>query len=127
MAVSGEFFIVIIASSACPCRRICAAAGNINQLVLRLKPYVAQLRKTDGLIGEFVNPKYKDSSRTAFKSATRLECMMQVGDLLLLSWASRFQRRCFCSGFKERKQTCESMHHMTSEITYSCIGIAPGA
>ena len=26
---------------------------------------------------EFVNPKYKDASRTAFKSPTRLECMMQ--------------------------------------------------
>ena len=26
---------------------------------------------------EFVNPKYADSSRTAFKSPTRLECMMQ--------------------------------------------------
>lgn len=52
--------------------------GNINQLVLRLEPYVKQLQKTNGLIGEFVNPKYTDASRTAFKSATRLECMMQV-------------------------------------------------
>ena len=30
-----------------------------------------------GTIGEFVNPKYKDASKTAFKSSTRLECMMQ--------------------------------------------------
>lgn len=52
--------------------------GNINQLVLRLEPYVKQLQATRGLIAEFVNPKYKDDSRTAFKSATRLECMMQV-------------------------------------------------
>ena len=29
-------------------------------------------------MNEFVNPKYVDSSKTAFKSATRLECMMQV-------------------------------------------------
>ena len=28
--------------------------------------------------GEFVNPKYADASKTAFKSSTRLECMMQV-------------------------------------------------
>ena len=27
---------------------------------------------------EFVNPKYTDATRTAFKSPTRLECMMQV-------------------------------------------------
>ena len=26
---------------------------------------------------EFVNPKYADASKTTFKSATRLECMMQ--------------------------------------------------
>lgn len=26
---------------------------------------------------EFVNPKYKDETKTAFKSPTRLECMMQ--------------------------------------------------
>ena len=45
--------------------------------MLRLEPYVAQLEKTCGLISEFVNPKYRDASRTAFKSATRLECMMQ--------------------------------------------------
>ncbi len=30
-----------------------------------------------GTIGEFVNPKYKDATKTAFKSSTRLECMMQ--------------------------------------------------
>ena len=27
---------------------------------------------------EFVNPKYTDGTRSAFKSATRLECMMQA-------------------------------------------------
>lgn len=30
-----------------------------------------------GVISEFVNPKYADATRTAFKSSTRLECMMQ--------------------------------------------------
>lgn len=46
--------------------------------MLRLEPYVQQLQASRGLISEFVNPKYKDDTRTAFKSATRLECMMQV-------------------------------------------------
>ncbi|KAL4183819.1 hypothetical protein AMTRI_Chr11g100160 [Amborella trichopoda] len=51
--------------------------GNINQLILQLEPYIEELKKTNGAIEEFVNPKYKDSSKTAFKSSTRLECMMQ--------------------------------------------------
>jgi UDP-sugar pyrophosphorylase len=29
------------------------------------------------LITEFINPKYTDSTKTKFKSASRLECMMQ--------------------------------------------------
>lgn len=51
--------------------------GNINQLVLALGPYVAQLGATGGSVDEFVNPKYAGASRDAFKSPTRLECMMQ--------------------------------------------------
>ncbi|KAJ9673519.1 hypothetical protein PVL29_023218 [Vitis rotundifolia] len=51
--------------------------GNINQLILKLGPYIEELTKTGGAIKEFVNPKYKDSSKTSFKSSTRLECMMQ--------------------------------------------------
>ncbi|XP_043722977.1 UDP-sugar pyrophosphorylase-like isoform X2 [Telopea speciosissima] len=51
--------------------------GNINQLILELDPYIKELKKTGGAIEEFVNPKYKDSSKTSFKSSTRLECMMQ--------------------------------------------------
>lgn len=39
--------------------------------------YAVTLEETKGIIAEFVNPKYKDSSKTEFKSATRLECMMQ--------------------------------------------------
>ena len=39
--------------------------------------YAQSLEETQGIIAEFVNPKYKDSSKTAFKSSTRLECMMQ--------------------------------------------------
>eukprot|EP01023_Acetabularia_acetabulum_P012706 TRINITY_DN15979_c1_g2_i1.p1 TRINITY_DN15979_c1_g2~~TRINITY_DN15979_c1_g2_i1.p1 ORF type:complete len:615 (+),score=114.71 TRINITY_DN15979_c1_g2_i1:146-1990(+) len=51
--------------------------GNINQLIIKLDSYLKTLKKTKGIIGEFVNPKYKDESRTEFKSSTRLECMMQ--------------------------------------------------
>ncbi|KAI3941399.1 hypothetical protein MKW92_022209 [Papaver armeniacum] len=51
--------------------------GNINQLILNLGPYIEELTRTQGAIPEFVNPKYKDSSKTSFKSSTRLECMMQ--------------------------------------------------
>ncbi|KAL0314374.1 UNVERIFIED_CONTAM: Peroxisome biogenesis protein 1 [Sesamum angustifolium] len=51
--------------------------GNINQLILEVGPYLEELSKTGGAIKEFVNPKYKDSTKTAFKSSTRLECMMQ--------------------------------------------------
>lgn len=51
--------------------------GNINVLVFKLSTYLETLNRTHGLIPEFVNPKYKDESKDVFKSATRLECMMQ--------------------------------------------------
>ncbi|KAI5669415.1 hypothetical protein M9H77_19268 [Catharanthus roseus] len=51
--------------------------GNINQLIFKLGPYMEELSKTGGGIKEFVNPKYKDATKTEFKSSTRLECMMQ--------------------------------------------------
>eukprot|EP00811_Abedinium_folium_P037301 NODE_9929_length_1390_cov_3.560570.p1 GENE.NODE_9929_length_1390_cov_3.560570~~NODE_9929_length_1390_cov_3.560570.p1 ORF type:complete len:303 (-),score=57.83 NODE_9929_length_1390_cov_3.560570:245-1153(-) len=35
------------------------------------------LEATGGIVPEFVNPKWADSTKTKFKSATRLECMMQ--------------------------------------------------
>ena len=51
--------------------------GNINILVIRLASYVRILEESQGIIAEFVNPKYADDSRTAFKKPTRLETMMQ--------------------------------------------------
>jgi UDP-sugar pyrophosphorylase len=51
--------------------------ANTNILALALAPYVETLERTGGAVPEFINPKYTDASRTAFKSATRLECMMQ--------------------------------------------------
>ena len=51
--------------------------GNTNQLIVALAPYAAALGASGGRMPEFVNPKYTDASRSAFKSPTRLECMMQ--------------------------------------------------
>jgi UDP-sugar pyrophosphorylase len=52
--------------------------GNANNIVIALEPYAKTLRGEDqGVVVEFVNPKYKDATRTEFKKATRLECMMQ--------------------------------------------------
>ncbi|KAG7353957.1 UDP-sugar pyrophosphorylase [Nitzschia inconspicua] len=52
--------------------------GNANNLVIELGAYAKTLHGEDqGVVIEFVNPKYKDGSRTEFKKPTRLECMMQ--------------------------------------------------
>ena len=52
--------------------------GNANNLVLEMSAYARTLRGEDqGVVLEFVNPKYKDETRTDFKKPTRLECMMQ--------------------------------------------------
>lgn len=43
-----------------------------------MSAYAKTLRGEDqGVVLEFVNPKYKDDTRTTFKKPTRLECMMQ--------------------------------------------------
>lgn len=51
--------------------------GNTNILIFALSRYADVLEKSGGSLVEFVNPKYKDDSRTAFATPTRLECMMQ--------------------------------------------------
>lgn len=51
--------------------------GNLNILVIKAASYVEILKRTKGIIAEFVNPKYADESKTAFKKPTRLETMMQ--------------------------------------------------
>ena len=40
-----------------PCAAPAPAAGNINQLVLKLSTYCAELHRHGGVIAEFVNPK----------------------------------------------------------------------
>ncbi len=52
--------------------------GNVNNIVIEMSAYAKTLRGEDqGVVLEFVNPKYKDATRTDFKKPTRLECMMQ--------------------------------------------------
>lgn len=51
--------------------------GNINTLLFNLPTYVNALQRTGGAMPEFVNPKYAEATKTVFKSATRLECLMQ--------------------------------------------------
>ena len=51
--------------------------GNINTLLFRIPEYCDIIKKTMGLMPEFVNPKYANSDKTTFKKPTRLECMMQ--------------------------------------------------
>jgi len=51
--------------------------GNINILVVRLASYLKLLERTQGIVAEFVNPKYADETKTSFKKPTRLETLMQ--------------------------------------------------
>ncbi len=51
--------------------------GNCNTLVIRMESYVRILEASQGIIAEFVNPKYSDETKSAFKKPTRLETMMQ--------------------------------------------------
>jgi UDP-sugar pyrophosphorylase len=51
--------------------------GNINLLVVRLQPYLKVLESSGGVVAEFVNPKFSDSTCTAFKKPSRLETLMQ--------------------------------------------------
>eukprot|EP00923_Selenidium_pygospionis_P038893 GHVN01067714.1.p1 GENE.GHVN01067714.1~~GHVN01067714.1.p1 ORF type:complete len:259 (+),score=32.03 GHVN01067714.1:368-1144(+) len=51
--------------------------GNTNSLVVAFPRYHEILKESGGLVPEFINPKYKDASRTTFKSAAKLECMLQ--------------------------------------------------
>ncbi len=45
--------------------------------MVNLGSYCATLKRTKGVMEEFVNPKYADATKTTFKKPTRLECMMQ--------------------------------------------------
>lgn len=51
--------------------------GNINVLCVVIDSYMETLKQTQGIIPEFINPKYVDETKTTFLSPSRLECMMQ--------------------------------------------------
>lgn len=57
--------------------------GNTNVLMFHLPRYSDVLHSTNGSVPEFVNPKYKDGTRTTFKSSTRVESLMQEFPRLL--------------------------------------------
>jgi len=61
--------------------------GNINVLIFEATSYAHELKKSQGIISEFVNPKYKNKEKTEFTKPTRLECMMQDYPKLLSSEA----------------------------------------
>ncbi|MFA5350852.1 MAG: UTP--glucose-1-phosphate uridylyltransferase, partial [Candidatus Omnitrophota bacterium] len=51
--------------------------GNLNIFIVNNAIYKDVLHATNGIIAEFVNPKYADQEKIIFKSPTRLETMMQ--------------------------------------------------
>ena len=52
----------------CRMRRVFDFPGNINVLVIGMGAYVQILEETQGIIAEFVNPKYADAERRYLKS-----------------------------------------------------------
>lgn len=76
--------------------------GNANVLLFHLPRYYDVLSSNGGNVPEFVNPKYKDDSKTSFNTPTRLECLMQefprllgVGDKVGITQLDRWL--CFSS------------------------------
>lgn len=66
--------------------------GNANNIVIEMGAYARTLRGEDqGVVIEFVNPKYKDETRTEFKKPTRVSFfpililwLMETGIVLIL-------------------------------------------
>ncbi|KMZ80198.1 hypothetical protein PVIIG_01978 [Plasmodium vivax India VII] len=51
--------------------------GNTNSILFEMKRYNELLKRTNGVVPEYVNPKYADCERKHFVRATRVESMMQ--------------------------------------------------
>ncbi|CRH00490.1 UTP--glucose-1-phosphate uridylyltransferase, putative [Plasmodium relictum] len=51
--------------------------GNTCAILFEIKNYNEILNSTNGIVPEFINPKYTDNTREHFKSPTRVESMMQ--------------------------------------------------
>lgn len=101
--------------------------GNINLLICKASTYGEALKKTGGLVPEFVNPKFRDAEKTEFKSPARLECMMQDLPLLLnatkhkVGYTEMERFLCF-SAVKNNLQDALSKFHLTGypESASSC-------
>ncbi|CXI80680.1 UTP--glucose-1-phosphate uridylyltransferase, putative [Plasmodium berghei] len=52
-------------------------SGNTNSLIFEIRKYNEILKKTNGIVPEYVNPKYSDDTKQHFVSPVRIECMMQ--------------------------------------------------
>ncbi|SOV11737.1 UTP--glucose-1-phosphate uridylyltransferase, putative [Plasmodium sp. gorilla clade G2] len=51
--------------------------GNTSAILYEINKYNDILKKTNGCIPEYINPKYMDDTRDHFKTPTRIESMMQ--------------------------------------------------
>jgi len=91
--------------------------GNTNALVFRAEPYARILEETGGLMPEFVNPKYKDHTKTTFKKPTRLECMMQDYPRLLSRGSrvgfTQIDRWCCFAACKNNAEDAGAQFHKT--------------
>lgn len=68
--------------------------GNINHFVIELQSYVDILNVSKGFVPELFNPKYRDdTTKQAFKSPARLECMMQDYPKLLVRFRDLVAKR----------------------------------
>ncbi|EPY20784.1 UDP-sugar pyrophosphorylase [Strigomonas culicis] len=56
--------------------------GSINTLILQFPAYYRVVQKTKGKVPEFINPKYENDAKRAFRTPARLESLMQ--DIALL-------------------------------------------
>ena len=88
--------------------------GNTNVLIFQLDVYSKVLESTKGIIPEFVNPKYSDETKTKFKSATRLESLMQDFPKLLkngekVGFTSYPRWFCFSPCKNNLKDACDKL------------------
>ncbi|GAB66893.1 hypothetical protein PCYB_102430 [Plasmodium cynomolgi strain B] len=51
--------------------------GNTSSILFEMRTYNELLKRTNGFVPEYVNPKYADNERKHFVRATRVESMMQ--------------------------------------------------
>ncbi|SCM23246.1 UTP--glucose-1-phosphate uridylyltransferase, putative [Plasmodium chabaudi adami] len=52
-------------------------SGNTNSLIFEIQKYNEILKQTNGIVPEYINPKYSDDNKQNFVSPARIECMMQ--------------------------------------------------